>query len=327
MDFFGDKYLMYGSHVERDWKYWGKQLIGAVLSRGNKLLMNLYHPANIGGRRYQVAVCAIFKNEAPYFREWLEFHRLVGIEHFYLYNNFSEDNYQQVLQPYIDEGLVTLIDWPRQQAQMAAYQDCLEKFHQDMQWLGFIDLDEFVVPNSRHTVGEILAPFTKNRASVLLYWQLFGTSGRMERESCGLVTEDFIVCWPKFYRAGKCFLNMNYNFLSSAGRNSMLHHHPVGKYGFLRCYPANVNDNVSCYEYDKLDSAEVSMQINHYFTKSYQEYVAKKSKGDVYFKDNPHDTAYFFAHEMNCQAVDYTAYKYLVKLKLAMESKQRGQES
>ena len=69
---------------------------------------------------------------------------------------------------------------------------------------------------------------------------------------------------------------------------------------------------------------EVSLQN---LKTSEQEYAAKKSKGDVYFKDNPHDTAYFFAHEMNCQAVDYTAYKYLVKLKLAMESKQRGQES
>lgn len=30
-----------------------------------------------------LAVCAIFRDEAPYLAEWIEFHRLVGVEHFY----------------------------------------------------------------------------------------------------------------------------------------------------------------------------------------------------------------------------------------------------
>ena len=40
-------------------------------------------------KKYNVAVCAIFKNEAPYLKEWIEFNHLVGVEHFYLYNNNS----------------------------------------------------------------------------------------------------------------------------------------------------------------------------------------------------------------------------------------------
>ena len=40
-------------------------------------------------KRYNVTICAIFKNEAPYLREWIEFNRVVGIEHFYLFNNNS----------------------------------------------------------------------------------------------------------------------------------------------------------------------------------------------------------------------------------------------
>ncbi len=34
-----------------------------------------------------MSLCAIFKDEADYLREWIEFHRIVGVEHFYLYNN------------------------------------------------------------------------------------------------------------------------------------------------------------------------------------------------------------------------------------------------
>jgi hypothetical protein len=31
-----------------------------------------------------LAITAIFQNEAPYLKEWIEFHLLMGAEHFYL---------------------------------------------------------------------------------------------------------------------------------------------------------------------------------------------------------------------------------------------------
>jgi len=32
----------------------------------------------------------------------------VGVEHFYLYNHLSKDEYAEVLEPYIKEGIVEL---------------------------------------------------------------------------------------------------------------------------------------------------------------------------------------------------------------------------
>jgi Glycosyltransferase family 92 len=63
------------------------------------------------GKFYQLAACLIFKNEAGYLKEWLDFHRL-GIEKVLLYNNNSEDKYEPVLAPYIADGIVTLHDFP-----------------------------------------------------------------------------------------------------------------------------------------------------------------------------------------------------------------------
>jgi hypothetical protein len=60
------------------------------------------------------------------------------------------------------------------------------------------------------------------------------------------------------------------------------------------------------------------IQLNHYFTKSYQEYAMKQARGDVYFKINPHDEEYFYFHEMLCTSTDYSAYKYLIRLKNKM---------
>ena len=95
---------------------------------------------NIISKKYNVAVCAIFKNEEPYLKEWLEFNHIIGVEHFYLYNNNSEDDYQTVLQPYIDNGLVTLIQWPHNQKQMECYMSCIEGYSKETKWLGFIAL-------------------------------------------------------------------------------------------------------------------------------------------------------------------------------------------
>lgn len=78
--------------------------------------------------KYNVAICAIFLNEGPYIREWIEFHRIVGVEHFYLYNNMSVDNYKCILERYIAEGIVTLIEWDVPHGQISAYKNCIKRF-------------------------------------------------------------------------------------------------------------------------------------------------------------------------------------------------------
>src|ERR1700677_829122 len=60
-------------------------------------------------KRYNFSVCAIFKNEATYLREWLEYNLLIGVDHIYLYNNGSTDDSLIVLEPYVKNGTVTVI--------------------------------------------------------------------------------------------------------------------------------------------------------------------------------------------------------------------------
>ncbi|MDE5835564.1 MAG: glycosyltransferase family 2 protein, partial [Paramuribaculum sp.] len=49
---------------------------------------------------YYLAVCAIAKNEGPYFKEWIDWHLSMGVEKFYIYDNGSDDNTAEVLKPY-----------------------------------------------------------------------------------------------------------------------------------------------------------------------------------------------------------------------------------
>ena len=63
-------------------------------------------------KNHNLSICAIFKNEAKFLKEWIEYHRLVGVDHFYLYDNGSTDRFKEILNPYIKDKTVTLIYWP-----------------------------------------------------------------------------------------------------------------------------------------------------------------------------------------------------------------------
>ena len=87
---------------------------------------------------------AIYRDEADYLREWIEFHKLVGFERFYLYNNFSTDHHREVLRPYIADGTVVHHEWPVEPAQMAGYRDMLERCRDETFWLAIFDIDEYL---------------------------------------------------------------------------------------------------------------------------------------------------------------------------------------
>ncbi|MGF0143433.1 glycosyltransferase family 92 protein [Sharpea azabuensis] len=270
-------------------------------------------------KKYNVSVCAIFKNEAAYLKEWIEFNHLIGIEHFYLYNNNSDDDYMEVLDPYIKDGLVTLVQWPKNQAQIESYNHCISQYKDESKWIGFIDIDEFIIPIAKNSIYELLKPFNNKRGAVKLYWRMFGTSGRMKRDMNGLVTEDFTVCWPKYYIVGKCFYNTNFNYDKNYSKNRFLHHSFWTQYKGINLPPVNLEGKVSFKEFDRINTKEQPAQINHYFTKTFEEYKFKRSRGDVFFKINPHDEEYFFLHENENVSVDFTAYKYMIKLKEKMK--------
>lgn len=312
-----NKYFIFDDQSEVNIKWRVRRLIYTAKSFYYKTRLMLSKP-KIESPKYNVSVCAIFKNEAPYLREWIEFNHIVGVEHFYLYNNNSEDDYQSVLRSYIDNGLVTLVQWPHNQKQMECYMSCIEKYSSETKWMGFIDIDEFIVPKSTDSIYDFLKPFEKKAGSVNIYWRLFGTSGRMDRRMDGLVSEDFVVCWAKYCDIGKCFYNTAFDFDKSSKYAVQLHHKFWANYKGSDIPPVNIFGHVCVGNINIADSEDFPIQINHYFTKSYKEYAMKRAKGDVYFQINPHDEEYFYEHEMKCTSTDYSAYKYLVKLKKAM---------
>ena len=108
-----------------------------------------------------IALASMFQNEAPYLKEWIEYHRLIGVSHFYLWSNQSQDDYLQVLAPYIEEGVVELFEAPETIASIGAQMGTQAKYMNqalllaegNYEWLIMIDSDEFVCPMQKESLS------------------------------------------------------------------------------------------------------------------------------------------------------------------------------
>jgi hypothetical protein len=59
------------------------------------------------GKEY-LGIGAIYRWEGPNLREWVAFHRVVGVDRFFLYDNDSDDEHLEALAPFIEDGSVTV---------------------------------------------------------------------------------------------------------------------------------------------------------------------------------------------------------------------------
>lgn len=133
--------------------------------------------------KYEVSIAAIFNNEGRFLKEWIDFHKTVGVEHFYLYNNRSTDNFAEVLQPYVESGDVELIDWPFRSkntyewndVQCNCYMDAVNRSKSETHWLALIDIDEFIFTTDGTSLSAFLLEFKKYGA-LGVNWQCYGTS-------------------------------------------------------------------------------------------------------------------------------------------------------
>lgn len=223
------------------------------------------------GHRYHISVCAIFQNEALYFKEWIEYNRLIGVEHFYLFNNDSTDNYLEVLQPYIQEGVVEVIDWPSlhkdgswMQEQVNAYNYCIKKALGITTWLAIIDLDEFIVPVQKNNLVEFLADFEGDPTlgGIKMHFQLYGTSFLPTLPTDRLMIESFVLKAPTHY-ASKNFPNNT--VIKSIVRPEAIQEYIVHSGTYKQGYHTYPNGG-----YDRfLTPVQVDkIRINHYWTRA-----------------------------------------------------------
>ena len=246
---------------------------------------------------YELAVGAIFKDEGNYLEEWLQFHHGVGVRHFYLYNDDSSDNYAEVLAPWIQKGIVTLIPWAGK-SQGPAYKHCIRHYRYMARWIAFIDLDEFLFSPKNDSLVEVLKGY-QDVSAVFVYWVLFGSSGHQSRPP-GSVIENYQQCLDQaganadIFDHGEADRHSG-NYVTGWSRDgkSIVNPRLVRSYSLHRpnelWIGEVVDENRNPIKQRHKDCKLVyqTLRINHYWSKSMDELTRKILRGSTCDKQRP----------------------------------------
>lgn len=220
--------------------------------------------------KYNVIICAILKNETPYLIEWVEHHMKIGIEHFVLYDNNSIIPVKQTLRKYVQKGIVEVVDCRiTNTPQLKAYVHCLYTMCGHSKWIAYIDLDEFIILKKHHDLHAFLANYNEY-AGVCMNWVIYTANNHITKPQ-GSIMENYTEPLPDNFpphKHIKSIIRPDYvNTIDSA-------HFPRYDEGYYA-----VNENFLYIPRAFGPFTNELIQLNHYFTKSFEEWLEKIKKG------------------------------------------------
>lgn len=246
-----------------------------------------------------LAICAIVKDEGPYLLEWIAYHRLVGVEHFVLFDNGSSDRTGHILSGLARAGIVDHVPWPdipHVAAQRPAYIAGLARLADRCRWVAFIDADEFLNPRCGRDIRAILTDHD-TAAGLVVPWRLFGSNGRVHHD------DELVVSRFTRRAADAHPLNRSVKTIVQArlvARPDI--HTPSITAGTLVDELGHVAGSQGHPSHHAVPDA-AKLVINHYFTKSREEWHRKRTRGqatepvDSIARLRPDD--HFLTHDIN----------------------------
>jgi hypothetical protein len=163
---------------------------------------------------YKLSVGALFKNEATILKEWIDHYLYHGVEHFYLINDNSTDNFLDVLRPYIDKSQVTLFTtkWDYYTGrQRDMYNSFILPRIKETKWLLMVDIDEYLwSPKdiNLNTVLDICGHFSQ----IQIRDVLFGSNGHIEQPPSVVKGFTMRQIYPRSHL--KYIINCDFSFAS-----------------------------------------------------------------------------------------------------------------
>jgi tetratricopeptide (TPR) repeat protein len=216
-----------------------------------------------------LSLCLIVKDENSYLQEWLDYHIILGVEHFWIYDNESAIPVEETLRTYIDSGWVTVNTIKGHAMQIYAYDHCLRTYGSESKWIGFIDTDEFIVPHSYKKLDTYLQQF-ESYAGFAISSLFFGYSGNNIRPIGGQITGYQKRTPERFSR------NRFVKMIVQPERVI----YPISPHSFLFTEDAYcVNENGMRVDAQEFPCHVNTIQINHYFSRSKQEWEKKMARG------------------------------------------------
>jgi hypothetical protein len=133
---------------------------------------------NIAKPLYTLCVIASFKNNMYRLKEWIQHHIWQGVEHFYLIDEGSVDDYWTEIESYIRSKIVTFdmigeVTKPRDKRDVA-----FKRYKDNSTWFAVIDTNTFLysTPVDKFVVRDTLQNLETDVAAVYMHGRVFSAN-------------------------------------------------------------------------------------------------------------------------------------------------------
>jgi len=218
---------------------------------------------------YNLSVLAMFKNESMIIKDWIEHYIKEGVNHFYLIDNGSTDNYLDKIKD--RNSYITLtVDGSRlpQDTQAHLYNKIyLDKIKKETKWLIICDIDEYIYArNGNKKILDVLNKLPEHVEKIWLPWKFYGSNGHVAHP------ENIIKSFTKRQKKveknkgfGKCICRTNNLVrINTCGHVLQLSKNDI--------YYNSNGDNLDNYEFTDENVNKLNLHLNHYMLLSEEYY-------------------------------------------------------
>lgn len=235
------------------------------------------------------AIFTNIKDEHRYLEEWFEYHIRLGINKFIIYEDEGSRSHAEIINKYSKVTSIDFYDYVLKKdaeefKDITCFKHVIENYN-NIDWLIKLDPDEYIVLPGELTIDDILYGMPPYINQLTLYWELHNANGYINAPEQGkyslmdtyvnsIHTEDLADYFnnnisANNYHIGKSFIRYNKIWeMIRDGDKLDLHG------GFPHwIYPDDGHTT--------LYGDEIGCHINHYITKSFEEfYIRLKDKGE-----------------------------------------------
>lgn len=227
------------------------------------------------------AISIMCKDENQYLKEWVDYHLLIGFDHIQIWDNESKVPIKDTVKEYIEKEVVSVKEIKTYGGnQVDSQRRSLKETLRDYIWVALIDTDEFIVLLDESTnVKDYLKKYEQYGA-VGLNWLLFGSNGYKTTQKSQL--ESFTQPLLN-HSANKLIKSIVSTKCYNGHHNMHFVDGPIGGTVNVKKQPIN---NIAFNDPPILDEV---MRINHYFTRSKEDWELKRHRGEAGNISNPQE--------------------------------------
>jgi hypothetical protein len=232
-----------------------------------------------------LSLTSCIKNEGPHVQEWLAYYKSIGVEKFYIYNDRSTDDTEDNINDLSFRKDIVLIDYhtdnPNKQG--LAFQRSKEHYGKNTEWMIYCDSDEFFMPSEPIDLRVFLQAYD-NYSGLGAAWQIFGSSNHILRPP-GLCLENYLYKAPEDW-------DPNFHVKTIVKPRDIIPKHTSTGYVTPHMWSTKneiVDENgeiIDDKNEGRIPAVSIKkIRVNHYFNRSYEDWVDKRRRGRATIKE------------------------------------------